>query len=211
MRCENCGWDNPNENVKCEKCGARLGQSANQQANATQRFSDSGFDVKKTQQGCLQCGYPIRPDESQCPQCENILNGESPTLEPPSLTLDPQKKKGRTVIKGTPEGNKLVGFLVTYSHIPLGEFFPLLEGRNFVGKDDSMDVQIKDDDAVSEKHFSILYRTVDGKFKFKDEQSSNGTFINNELLDEGELTNNDIISIGSTKLIFMVIPKIEVK
>ena len=25
MRCTNCGWDNPDENVKCEKCDAPLG------------------------------------------------------------------------------------------------------------------------------------------------------------------------------------------
>jgi|GEM_PF-5192356 len=24
MRCKNCGWDNPDENTKCEKCNAPL-------------------------------------------------------------------------------------------------------------------------------------------------------------------------------------------
>lgn len=55
---------------------------------------------------------------------------------------------------------------------------------------------------------SILYRSVDNKFKFRDEQSSNGTFINKELLDEGELQNYDIVRVGSTLFIFVAIPQI---
>jgi pSer/pThr/pTyr-binding forkhead associated (FHA) protein len=54
---------------------------------------------------------------------------------------------------------------------------------------------------------SILYRPVDKKFKFKDEQSSNGTFVNDVLMDEGELHNFDVIRIGATKLVFIAIPQ----
>ena len=56
---------------------------------------------------------------------------------------------------------------------------------------------------------SILFRPVEQKFKFKDEQSSNGTFINGELMDEGELKNLDKIRIGETSILFMEIPKID--
>uniref|UniRef100_UPI0040276C70 FHA domain-containing protein n=1 Tax=Prevotella sp. TaxID=59823 RepID=UPI0040276C70 len=55
---------------------------------------------------------------------------------------------------------------------------------------------------------SILYRNVDNKFKFRDEQSSNGTFVNKELADEGELQNYDIIRLGGTVFIFIAIPKL---
>ena len=218
MRCENCGWDNPNENSKCEKCGAQLGKSTMKETaqQTTQNFSDGGFDPKKTVKGCPECGYMVRPGESQCPQCGH---GESvkPINQEPQISNPPFK--GTVIRKNeeTPEqersaGKKVVGFLVTYSHTELGEFFPLYEGKNYVGKESGMNVHIKNDNAISSKHCCILYRTVDSKFKFKDEQSTNGTFINNELIDEGELTNNDIISIGDkTKLVFMVIPRIEEK
>ena len=233
MRCENCGWDrNPEGSLKCEKCGARLGKSSGGTGmqQSAQNFSDNDFDLKKTRKGCPECGYPIRSSEDQCPQCGNTLSAgktvpDEPLPQPKNPSLAKQEFKGTVIKTGEPEnendertneskidpseGKKVVGFLVTYSHTHLGEFFPLYAGRNFVGKDASMNVQIKGDDAVSSKHLSILYRVVDKKFKFKDEQSSNGTFINNELIDEGELLNNDIISIGNTKLVFMVIPTIE--
>lgn len=106
------------------------------------------------------------------------------------------------------QGRKLVGFLVTYNHDPMGKAYNLYEGRNFIGRDSNCDISISDDTQMSGRHMSILYRSVDDKFKFRDEQSSNGTFVNKELLDDGELQNYDIIRVGSTLFIFIAIPKI---
>jgi hypothetical protein len=121
---------------------------------------------------------------------------------------------GGTVIRpagggtGTPSGKKIVGLLVTYDTAPSGQVFHIYEGRNYIGRDVTTDVTIQSDSQVSGKHFSVLYRVADGKFKFKDEQSSNGTFLNEVLTDEGELATFDVIRIGSTKLIFIAIPQI---
>jgi hypothetical protein len=121
---------------------------------------------------------------------------------------------GGTVIRpagggtGTPSGKRIVGLLVTYDTTPSGQVFNIYEGRNYIGRDVTNDANIQGDSQVSGKHFSILYRVADGKFKFKDEQSSNGTFLNEVLTDEGELTTFDIIRIGSTQLIFIAIPQI---
>lgn len=105
-------------------------------------------------------------------------------------------------------GRKLVGFLVTYNRNPLGKAYPIFEGRNFVGRDKSCDISVPDDNQMSGRHMSILYRGVDQTFKFRDEQSSNGTFINKQLLDDGKLQNYDIIRVGSTLFIFVAIPQI---
>jgi len=110
---------------------------------------------------------------------------------------------------GMPIGRKIMGVLATYNTNPQGQVFHIYEGRNYVGRDPNSEINIQGDKQVSAKHFSILYRAVDGKFKFKDEQSSNGTFLNEELTDEGELTTFDVIRIGSTKLIFIAIPQIQ--
>jgi hypothetical protein len=119
---------------------------------------------------------------------------------------------GRTIIRPVQggvasSGKKLVGLLVTYSTIPSGQVFNIFEGKNFIGRDMPVDICIPDNE-VSGKHFSILYRSVDGKFKFKDEQSSNGTYLNEVLTDEGELTSFDLVRIGSTQLIFIAIPQL---
>jgi pSer/pThr/pTyr-binding forkhead associated (FHA) protein len=124
--------------------------------------------------------------------------------------MNPPDFTGGTIIQGAEnptEGRKLAGFLVTYSQSPLGEFFSIYEGRNYVGRNSSCSICLQKDSQVSGKHLSILYRSIERKFRFKDEQSSNGTFINDKLEDEGELKNFDTIRIGSIKLLFIGIPQ----
>ena len=106
-----------------------------------------------------------------------------------------------------PTGRKLVGFLVTYSRNPQGKAFNIYEGKNFIGRDRQNDVAVPEDNQMSGRHMSILYRNVDNRFKFRDEQSSNGTFINEELLDEGELQNYAQIRCGGTVFTFIAIPQ----
>ena len=176
------------------------------------------FNPRATVTGCASCGYPVRPDDATCPACGVRMAGGRKEEPKPEPEPEKQAKKkpvahatmilGANFDKETPDttGRKLTGFLVSYSTTPNGEFFPLYEGKNFIGRGAPSNVIIQGDSLISEKHLSILYRTVDKKFKFKDEQSSNGTFVNNELLDEGVLKNNDIIKIGATCLLFMEIP-----
>ena len=90
----------------------------------------------------------------------------------------------------------------------MGKAFNLYEGKNFIGRDQSCDISLPWDKQMSGRHMSILYRNVDNKFKYRDEQSSNGTFVNKELSDEGELQNYDIIRLGNTVFIFIAIPKL---
>jgi hypothetical protein len=127
-------------------------------------------------------------------------------------TIPMESGGGRTIIRPVQggvasSGKKLVGLLVTYSTNPNGQVFNIFEGKNFIGRDMPVDICIPDNE-VSGKHFSILYRSADGKFKFKDEQSSNGTYLNDVLTDEGELTTFDVIRIGGTRLIFFAIPQL---
>lgn len=129
------------------------------------------------------------------------------------IRQQPANASPKTVIRPRPgaqaaSGRRLVGFLVTYNRNPLGKAYNLYEGKNFIGRDQSCDVSVPEDNQMSGRHMSILYRNVDGKFKYRDEQSSNGTFVNKELSDEGELQNYDIIRLGGTVFIFIAIPKL---
>ncbi len=93
-------------------------------------------------------------------------------------------------------GRKLAGWLVSYTISPAGVDFRLYEGRNLIGADPGCDIVVPGDPAVSGHHLTILYR-MDG-FRFKDELSTNGTFINDEIRDEGILQDGDTIRLGST-------------
>ena len=106
------------------------------------------------------------------------------------------------------EKRRTVALLATYDTTQDGdvELFHIYEGRNYIGRNPDSDIIIHDRN-VSGEHLSITYRTAGEKFKFRDNLSSNGTFLNEVLTDEGELNNFDVIRIGSTKLIFIVIPQ----
>ena len=100
---------------------------------------------------------------------------------------------------------KLVGFLVTYDLLASGKSFNIYEGKNLVGSDSICDITITNDKSISGRHLTILFRA--SSFLFKDELSTNGTFINGEMKDEGALTDKDVIIIGATKFVFMAIPQ----
>jgi hypothetical protein len=166
---------------------------------------------------CPECGYPVRAGSKKCPQCDASLSEASAAPAP-----DKKLFKGTVFSHGasddsglpaagapdgrTAQARKLVALLVTYSANPCGQAFSIYEGRNSVGRDAAADICIRGDAQISGRHMSILYRAVDRKFKFKDEQSINGTFVNDALLDEGELSSSDVIRIGATRLMLMVIP-----
>jgi hypothetical protein len=211
VRCKNCGWENPNENASCEKCGTTLSDYTDDRPKFKNTPTET-FNVRKTAVGCPKCGYPIRSTDERCPNCNAIVEHSAiKEIEPKN---QPIAKFGGTVIAssattdGVPvEGRRLVALLVSYSIHPQGDYFPVFEGKNFIGRGVAANISVKNDSKMSEKHLSILYRSVDNKFKFKDEQSSNGTFINGKLADEGELNNGDVITSGSTQFLFLAIPK----
>ncbi|TAE74941.1 MAG: FHA domain-containing protein [Bacteroidetes bacterium] len=93
------------------------------------------------------------------------------------------------------QGRKMVGWLVSFTIDALGIDYKLYEGRNLIGSDDGCDIPVNDD-AVSSRHLTILHRM--GQFKFKDEFSTNGTFINDVFMEEGNLKDGDMIRIGDT-------------
>jgi len=93
-------------------------------------------------------------------------------------------------------GRKLVGWLVSFTIDPNGSDHKLFEGRNLIGADAMCDISIPNDAAVSSKHLTILHRM--GHFKFKDELSTNGTFINDVFEEEGNLKDGDMVRIGDT-------------
>ena len=110
MRCNNCGWDNPNTNTHCEKCNAPLTGAAqvNHQPLGAEALKKtvteaSVFGVQQQQPSpihqdhqptmpevvahtCPDCGYPLRPGTSFCPQCGKALKAEQPRTPSPKTT-----------------------------------------------------------------------------------------------------------------------------
>ncbi len=116
MRCKNCGWDNPDGNGKCEKCGTALDERVSEMAATKLQSAEGTFNPQSTAMGCPKCGYPVRPSDAQCPNCDaNIAPvGKSETKAPA-----PKPAPRGTVIGGIGGGEKPVegrkegGFFVT--------------------------------------------------------------------------------------------------
>lgn len=96
---------------------------------------------------------------------------------------------------------KLVGWLVSYTIDEAGVDFKLYEGRNVIGRDGECQIVIPDG-GVTGKHAILLYRN--GKYSITDQQSSNGTYVNDEdiELEPKYIKDGDVIKIGNTVLKF---------
>lgn len=191
----------------CPKNSESVSNHTHEAIYSGQTGQSAGTQVTPPEGGATSAGYNNigQGDASGATVLKNKLNNQ-----PQQKTSQPVG--GGTVIRqpiGMPagKGRKLVGFLVTYNRTPQGKAYELYEGKNYVGRDRSCDISVQDNQ-MSGRHMSILYRNVDNKFKYRDEQSSNGTFINKELSDEGELQNFDVIQLGATKFIFIAIPQL---
>ena len=72
MRCDNCGWNNPDGLTKCQKCNQELVQTP-VQANMTQTVMDSSRNHSEVQMSsqvfCPGCGYPLSEGVNVCPNC----------------------------------------------------------------------------------------------------------------------------------------------
>lgn len=120
---------------------------------------------------------------------------ESSLLKTQVFNSEIEETKAESKPDTTKTGRKLVGWLVSFTVDSLGKDFKLYEGRNTIGNGLDSNICI-DDSAMSSHHLTILYRM--GAFKFKDELSTNGTFVNKEIIDEGNLKDGDIIKLGNT-------------
>jgi len=86
--------------------------------------------------------------------------------------------------------------------------FPIYEGRNIVGRDQSCDIALTSDDKVSGKHLLILWRSGEGIMWAEDQMSSNGTFVNDNFASEKfQLNNGDVLLVGNTKFVYLAIPQ----
>lgn len=77
--------------------------------------------------------------------------------------------------------------------------YPITKKMMIVGRDVNADILVNDL-SVSRKHAHIL--SLAGGFIMRDLESNNGTFINNQRIEESYLTDGDVITFGEVKFVF---------
>lgn len=137
----------------------------------------------------LSVDFPQHEDAAQAPAGATMLIDHS-------VRKDPDSGEFR-VVEDTRGYRKLVGWLVSYSMDDMGVDFRLYEGRNAIGRDPGCAIAVKDPSA-SAFHAMILYRS--GRYSITDQQSTTGTFVNDEdiELEPRYLKDGDVIRIGQT-------------
>jgi pSer/pThr/pTyr-binding forkhead associated (FHA) protein len=102
--------------------------------------------------------------------------------------------------------SRLAGFLVSYTLDPSGRVFEIRGSRNIIGSGGRSTIRIEDDPTISEEHAVLVYR--DGKFRFWDNGSQNGSFVNGKEADEPmEVQHGAVIEMGNTSFILVTIER----
>ena len=98
-----------------------------------------------------------------------------------------------------------VGWLVAISGAHFGEDFKLKTGKNFIGRDNDMDVALTGDGTVSRnKHAIILYEPKSNTFIVQPGEAKELFYLNDSVvLSSMEIKAYDVISLGTTKLLFV--------
>ncbi len=141
-----------------------------------------------------------------------------PVMAPPPMAAPQQPAPLRSpgALSGALQSNDtgatgvLVGFLVTFQNEPTGSSWLIRSGRLQLGRagaDARVDVGINDASASS-RHASIVADPTTGQAFIEDDGSRNGTFVNEQRVQQGEqrqLHDNDRLRIGSTTFVIKLL------
>src|SRR5688572_12599434 len=106
----------------------------------------------------------------------------------------------------------LVGFLVSYENVDVGQYWPLLQGRNVLGRQGAatgLDIEVSHP-TTSSLHAILLALARPGRVVVEDAGSTNGTFVNDNMLTPGqrwELRDGDRIRLGLFNAVIKIIDR----
>jgi hypothetical protein len=174
-------------------------------------------DAEKRSKQQTQAGQPQASLRSASPDDRSTKIGPGASAgvrrETKVMPSAPSPAAGAGGQRGEVDTRRIVGVLITYTWRPEGQLFAIREGKNFLGagkvgseaSEDLCDILIQNDPGLSSEHALILCRH--GRYDIIDQKSSNGTFLNRELIPiQGtELPNYAEIQTGSTIWTFIKI------
>ncbi len=213
MKCRNCKKENPEGTKYCKYCGELLYEMIS---------CPNGHHYNSSEKYCPYCPPPDTEKTVILDDMKTIAEKAVKSVDSYDKTVidnsktELEKLEGnfsdKTVIasaeqskpqleKISPQNSrKLIGWLVTFDIDSNGKDFRLFEGKTTIGKNNKNDIIILDP-SVSNNHAIILYRPLDKKLYIQDNLSTNGTFVNDKLIDDKQiLSDNDIIKIGKINL-----------
>ena len=211
MRCQFCGWDNPQSKETCEKCNKPLASNVVEEAKSvasnennhdrpTDRHVAGTFSPKATIRETLDDGKSNNVEKNECPKCGYSLeNGEcsecgykiadTPDQAPVRVAVEARK-----TMRPVRKGEKVGGFkLVPISEetgMPEGEELGY-EGNEVVLNRDNTDS--KNTTITSQEQACLSFEN--GKWCIEDRSEYKTTFV--QASRKIELQQGDLILVGN--------------
>jgi hypothetical protein len=139
---------------------------------------------------------PVPGQQAQAP----VEQSRNPTRF--AKSGQPSGEGSGPAIPAATKNRRVVGVLVTYSWVPEGQVFKVLEGRNVIGRG-KCEISVPEDETMSMENSSIAFRET---FMLKDRDSMSGTYLNGKAVEEqARLSNYAQIRAGSTVFTFVAL------
>jgi len=153
---------------------------------------------------CNQCGHRNPPESNFCSSCGAALD----SLDDRTITIsavDPLQESGPEDDIVVPVGDLEhgVGVLIVRAGSQAGTRFPIIDGLTELGRHPASAISL-DDITVSRRHAEIE-RTPEG-YVVRDVGSLNGTYVNQERIEQAVLHHGDELQIGKFRLVFFERP-----
>lgn len=130
--------------------------------------------------------------------------GASQQAQPLSAAVVDDDPKTVGFFKSSMGIEPVVGWLVSVEGANKGKDFRLKSGRNFIGRSSQMDVCLSGDNTVSrDRHGILVYEPKNHLFLISPGDSKELCYLNDDVvLTPQTIAKNDILTVGSTKLMF---------
>ena len=213
MRCQFCGWDNPQGKENCEKCGKPLQSgTADQEPNVHERpttrypaqgnvvgkatvrepqLENMGTIVPEGEKECPRCGYTL--DNGECPSC-GYKKEDAPTPNSSVVSLSQSTGKAKETVRPIRKGEKEGAFTLTpiseETGKPEGEILPY-KGKLILLNRNNTDP--KNNTITSSEQASVSHEG--GRWFIKDNSEHKTTFV--QAVRKIELQDGDLILLGN--------------
>jgi hypothetical protein len=131
-----------------------------------------------------------------------VLGTDRPPGHAPPAAAVAAAARVASPVQPAPEAPRtLAAFLVSYETVPLGQYWPIHQGRNVVGRlgaAPALDVEISHP-TTSSRHAVLIASARPGRVVIEDSGSTNGTFVNDVPVPAGqpwELNDGDRVRFG---------------
>ena len=208
MRCNNCGWENPDTNTRCEKCNAPLSGGAvnpvqmsapapnlNKTVNEAVVFPEA--NVHNAANVCPQCGYPMREGVQICPNCGNGKTVDEPKSY--QAEMHQQQKPGQGTVNPWVHVNAQVK--CTLTPVPHSDEEEKPQNLQFKGESHELSRENLDTEnkTITSKVQAVL-SFENGQWFIEDKSQQQTTFIH--VREKVSLKNGDVILMGNRQFIF---------